>query len=146
MTFRIIAAGKTSHQYAKTGIAEYVKRLKRYGKFELIHVKESDSESVSKRLLEAAKGSIIIAMDERGEELTSTAFAKKMQGWTDDPTIKSVSFLIGASNGHTEELRKQSRLLLRLSKMTMMHELALLVLLEQIYRGQTILKGEPYHR
>ncbi len=146
MTFRIIAAGKTSHQYAKTGIAEYVKRLKRYGKFELIHVKDGDSASVSKRLLEAAKGSVLVTMDERGQEFTSTAFANKMQGWTDDPSVKSVSFLIGASDGHTEELRKQSHLLLRLSKMTMMHELALLVLLEQIYRGQTILRGEPYHR
>ncbi len=146
MTFRIIAAGKTSHQYAKTGIAEYLKRLQRYGKFELIHVKDGDSESVSKRLLEAAKGSVIIAMDERGKEFTSASFAQQMQGWTDDPTIKSVSFLIGASDGHTEALRQEARLLLRLSKMTMMHELALLVLLEQIYRGQTILRGEPYHR
>jgi len=146
MTFRIIAAGKTSHQYAKTGIAEYLKRLQRYGKFELIHVKDGDSVSVSKRLLDAAKGTYIIAMDERGKEFTSTAFAQKMRGWTDDPTIKAVTFLLGASDGHTEELRQQSSLLLRLSKMTMMHELALLTLLEQIYRGQTILKGEPYHR
>lgn len=146
MTFRIIAAGKTSHQFAKTGTAEYLKRLKRYGKFELVHVKDGDSASVSKRLLEAAKGTYIIAMDERGKEFTSVAFAQKMREWTDDPTIKTVTFLIGASDGHTEELRTHAKLLLRLSKMTMMHELALLTLLEQIYRGQTILKGEPYHR
>ena len=146
MTFRIIAAGKTSHQYAKTGIAEYLKRLKRYGKFELTHIKDGDSASVSKRLLDAAKGSYIIAMDERGKEFCSTAFAEKMRGWSDDPSIKTVTFLIGASDGHTDELRQHSNLLLRLSKMTMMHELALLTLLEQIYRGQTIIKGEPYHR
>ena len=146
MTFKIIAAGKTSHAYAKTGIAEYLKRLQRYGKFELIHVKDGDSEGVSKRLLEASKGALIVAMDERGKDLSSHAFAEQMRTWTDDPTIKSVCFLIGASDGHTEALRKQARLLLRLSKMTMMHELALLVLLEQIYRGQTILRGEPYHR
>jgi len=146
MTYRIIAAGKTSHAYAKTGIEEYLKRLKRYGKFELHHVKDGDSEVVSKRLMEAAKGALIVAMDERGKDLDSYEFATQMREWTDDPTIKSVCFLIGASDGHTEALRKEARYLLRLSKMTMMHELALLVLLEQIYRGQTILKGEPYHR
>ncbi len=146
MTFRIIAAGKTAQSYAKTGIAEYQKRLQRYGKFELVHVKDGDSETVSRRLLEAAKGSLIVAMDERGKDLSSHQFADQLRDWTDDPTIKSVSFLIGASDGHTDALRKEARLLLRLSKMTMMHELALLVLLEQIYRGQTILRGEPYHR
>jgi len=146
MTFRIIAAGKTSHQYAKTGIDEYLKRLKRYGKFELIHIKDGDSESVSKRLLEAAKGSLIVALDERGQDLTSTGFAKQMQQWTDNPVVKSVAFLIGASDGHTMALRQEAKLLLRLSTMTMMHELALLVLMEQIYRGQSILRGEPYHR
>lgn len=146
MTFKIIVAGKTSHVYAKAGVEEYIKRLQRYGKFELHYVKDGSSEDVSERLLKASKGSLIIAMDERGKDYSSKEFANQVREWTDDPTIKSVAFLIGASDGHTEELRKQSRLLLRLSKMTMMHELALLVLFEQIYRAQTILRGEPYHR
>ena len=146
MNIKIIAAGKASHGYAKQGIEEYSKRLKRYIKCELIYVKDGDSKSVSERLLKAAANSFIIAMDERGKDFTSHEFATRIQNWTDDPTIKTVSFLIGASDGHTEELRKKSNLLLRLSKMTMMHELALVVLLEQIYRAQTIIKGEPYHR
>ena len=146
MIFKVIVAGKASHSYAKTGVDEYIKRLKRYGKVELTFVKDGDSAAVSERLLKAADGSFIIAMDERGKEFTSHEFADKVRGWTDDPMVKSVAFLIGAADGHTEELRQKSRLLLRLSKMTLMHELALVVLLEQVYRAHTILRGEPYHR
>lgn len=146
MIFKVIVAGKASHSYAKTGVEEYLKRLKRYGKVELSFVKDGDSDGVSERLLKAAGNSLIIALDERGKEFTSRAFAQEIQAWTDDPTIKGVSFLIGAADGHNEALRKKAHLTLRLSKMTMMHELALVVLLEQIYRAHTILKGEPYHR
>lgn len=60
--------------------------------------------------------------------------------------IKSVSFLIGASDGHTPELREQSDEVWCLSKLTLQHELALVVLLEQIYRVATLRRGEPYHR
>jgi len=146
MVFKIIVAGKASHSYAQKGIDEYLKRLKRYGRFELHYVKNGDSESVSERLLKVAESSLIVALDERGEDFTSQQFSKKLQSWTDDPSVKSVSFLIGGADGHTEALRKKSSQILRLSKMTMMHELALVVFLEQIYRGCTINKGEPYHR
>lgn len=146
MTFKIIVAGKASHAYAKQGIEQYLKRLKRYGKVELIIVKDGDSVSVSERLLKAAEGSFLIAMDERGKDFTSKQFSDAVLGWTEDPAVKAVSFLIGASDGHTEELRQKAGLLLRLSYMTMMHELALVVLLEQLYRAHTIIRGEPYHR
>lgn len=146
MTFKILAAGKASHDYAKLGINEYVKRLKRYTKCELRFIKDGSSEDVSERLLKACKGSYIIALDERGKDFTSQSFAQNIRELTDNPGIKSVSFLIGASDGHTEALRKEAHQLIRLSKMTLMHELALVVLLEQIYRAHTILKGEPYHR
>ncbi len=146
MTFKIIVAGKASHAYAQKGIEEYLKRLKRYGKFEIYYVKAGESIAVSKRLQKVAENSLIVALDERGEDFSSYEFAGLLQGWTDDPSVKSVSFLIGAADGHTEELRKKSTKVLRLSKMTMMHELALVVFLEQLYRGCTINKGEPYHR
>lgn len=146
MILKVIVAGKASHAYAKTGIEEYLKRLRRYGKVELSFVKDGDSDAVSERLLKAAGNSLIIALDERGKEFTSHAFARELQGWKDDPTVKGISFLIGAADGHNEALRNRAHLTLRLSKMTMMHELALVVLLEQVYRAHTILKGEPYHR
>jgi 23S rRNA (pseudouridine1915-N3)-methyltransferase len=60
--------------------------------------------------------------------------------------IKCLSFLIGASDGHTAQLREQSDMVLSLSSLTMQHELVLVVLLEQIYRIATLRRGEPYHR
>jgi len=60
--------------------------------------------------------------------------------------VKRMSFLIGASDGHTEELRQQADFVWALSSLTMQHELALLVLTEQLYRIETMKKGEPYHR
>lgn len=146
MNFEIFAAGKPSLAYAKTGIAEYLKRLKRYGKVNLTYVKDGSSEAVSARLLEKSEGSIRVILDERGKSFTSKKFANQMLDWIEDPTVKKVSFLIGASDGHTDELRKKSDVLLNLSTLTLQHELALVVLLEQVYRGYTIIRGEPYHR
>ncbi len=60
--------------------------------------------------------------------------------------VKEITYLIGAADGHTEELRKSCDLVLSLSPLTLQHELALVVLLEQIYRVATLRRGEPYHR
>lgn len=145
MNHEIIAAGKPALKYAKDGTAEYLKRLQRYGKYKLTHIKDGSSEDVSKRLLEASKGTIRIAMDERGETPTTAEMVKLYNKW-EMRGFKKVTFLIGASDGHTQELRDEADFVLSLSAMTMMHELALVVLLEQIYRIATIKRGEPYHR
>jgi 23S rRNA (pseudouridine1915-N3)-methyltransferase len=146
MRLQIIAAGKPALAYAKSGIDEYVKRLSRYGGCEIIYVKAGSSEEVSVRLLEKSAGTFRIALDERGDRPTTRQLAETFANLEMRGEIKAVSFLIGASYGHTEELRKNANLILSLSSMTMQHELALLVLLEQIYRVATFRRGEPYHR
>lgn len=145
MNHEIIVAGKPSLKYAKDGTAEYLKRLQRYGKYKLTHIKDGSSEDVSKRLFEASKGTVRIVMDERGEIPTTGELVKLYNKW-EMRGFKNVSFLIGASDGHTQELRDQADFVLSLSRLTLMHELALVVLLEQIYRIATIKRGEPYHR
>ena len=145
MNHEIIVAGKPALKYAKDGTAEYLKRLTRYGKYQLTHIKDGSSEDVSKRLFEASKGSFRIVLDERGKSPTTAEFVDLYNKW-EMRGVKNVSFLIGASDGHTEELRTQADYVLSLSSMTMQHELALVVLLEQIYRIATIKRGEPYHR
>lgn len=145
MNHEIIAAGKPALKYAKDGTAEYLKRLQRYGNYKLTHIKDGSSEDVSKRLLDASKGTVRIAMDERGETPTTGELVKLYNKW-EMRGFKKVTFLIGASDGHTQELRDEADFVLSLSAMTMMHELALVVLLEQIYRVATIKRGEPYHR
>ncbi len=143
---RILAAGKPSLAYAKTGVEEYLKRLGRYGNCELEYLKAGDSVSVSAALLEKSAGSHRIAMDERGERLTTAVWAERLAALEMRGDIKAVSFLIGASDGHTEELRRHCDAVWSLSALTMQHELALVVLLEQLYRVATLRRGEPYHR
>lgn len=146
MTWRILAAGKPALAYAKTGIAEYLKRLQRGAKVELIYLKAGDSESVSADLLARSEGTFRIALDERGHDWTTDQFVDQLNTWEMDPGIKTISLLIGASDGHTPELRKNANAVWALSPLTLQHELALVVLLEQLYRAYTIKRGEPYHR
>lgn len=145
MKHQIIAAGKPALGYAKTGVAEYLKRLKRYGSYELKHIKDGSSEDVSHRLSETSEGTLRIVMDERGKHLTTTQLTQKINDW-EMRGIKRASYLIGASDGHTEALRNRADLVWALSPLTLQHELALVVLLEQLYRVATIQRGEPYHR
>ncbi len=146
MRIRILVAGKPSLAYARSGVEEYLKRLGRYGSHELEFLKAGDSESVSSALLERSAGTFRIAMDERGEALVTQAWADKFAALEMRGEIKAVSFLIGASDGHTPALREACDAVWSLSKLTLQHELALVVLLEQLYRVATLRKGEPYHR
>lgn len=145
MKILILAAGKPALAYAKTGVQEYAKRLTRYAPVELRYVRDGSSADVSARLLEASEGHYRIALDERGERLTTEQLADRFRHWHMS-AVKKIAFLIGASDGHTDELRHRADAILSLSSLTLQHELALLLLYEQIYRVHTLLKGEPYHR
>ena len=146
MNWKIYAAGKPALAYAKTGIEEYFKRLTRGAKIELIYLKAGDSETVSKDLLTRSEGTFRIALDERGKDWDTDQFVAKVNQWEMDPGIKTISLLIGASDGHTQDLRTQCNAVWALSPLTLQHELALVVLLEQLYRAYSIKRGEPYHR
>jgi len=146
MNIRLFVAGKPSLAYAKSGVAEYLKRLSRYGSYELIHLKAGASEKVSADLLARTEGHFRIALDERGKALTTTQWAKQFETLEMNGEVKNASFLIGASDGHTEELRQKADAIWQLSSLTLQHELALVVLLEQLYRVATYRRGEPYHR
>lgn len=145
MKLLIASAGKPALSYAKDGIRLYLERLRPFGKVDMVTVKDGSSEDVSARLMEASKDCLRIALDERGELWTTTQFTGMVKEWQLH-SVKKVAFLIGASNGHTEALRQQCDHLMALSKFTLQHELALVVLLEQLYRVHTIIAGTPYHR
>ena len=87
----------------------------------------------------------IIALDERGEEPSSRAFAKKIAHWRDEG-VPGIAFLIGGADGHTDMVRNRADYLLSFGRMTLPHFLARVVLSEQIYRAKMILDGHPYHR
>lgn len=146
MRWQIIVAGKPALAYAKSGCEEYLQRLQRYVDAQLLVVKAGSSSEVSQRLWEKSQGSYRVVLDERGDRPTTRQLSDRLAALEMRGEIKAVSFLIGASDGHTVALREQADWLLSLSSMTMQHELAQVVLLEQLYRVATLRKGEPYHR
>jgi 23S rRNA (pseudouridine1915-N3)-methyltransferase len=146
MHIRVIAAGKPSLAYAKAGMEEYLRRLSRFGGYEVVAVKAGSRDEVSARLLERSQGCYRIALDERGESLGTRAFADRLESVALRGDVKHTAFLIGAADGHNEALRTASDLLLALSPFTLQHELALVVLLEQLYRAASLKTGSPYHR
>ncbi|MCX6873731.1 MAG: 23S rRNA (pseudouridine(1915)-N(3))-methyltransferase RlmH [Verrucomicrobia bacterium] len=146
MHIRLIVAGQPALAYARAGVAEYMKRLSRFGGYEMVTVKAGSRDEVSARLLEKSQGCHRIALDERGECLSTRAFAEKLATLAMRGDIKTTAFLIGAADGHNEALRKCCDGILALSPFTLQHELALLVLLEQLYRVAALKSGSPYHR
>ena len=147
MKWQILTIGKPSLAYAKSGVDEYLKRMQRYTKLEIKSIaKEAGKEKNSRALLDASNSCFRIVMDERGKPISTPEFAKIVEDWQMNGSVKKIAILIGGADGHSEEVRDRADLILSLSAFTLQHELALLVLLEQIYRVHTILKGEPYHR
>ncbi len=146
MNIRLIVAGKPALAYAKAGVDEYLKRLTRMGSYEWVTVKAGSREEVSARLLERSQGCFRVALDERGLSLDTRSFAARLTALADRGDVKTVAFLIGAADGHSPALRDACELVLTLSPFTLQHELALLVLLEQLYRVASLQCGSPYHR
>lgn len=142
----VLAGGKPSLPYARDGAELYIRRLHPYGGVEVQYVKDSGgAERVGERLLSASEGCLRVALDERGENWSTREMEAKWRDW-ELHSVKRVAFLIGAADGHSERLREACDFVISLGRHTMQHELALVVLLEQIYRIRTLLAGTPYHR
>lgn len=143
--FFIFTVGKPKLAYAKEGVAEYFPRLERYGKVFWKQISEGTREQESKKLLALTEGMFRVVLDETGQPTRSLQLAQKMDLW-DGQAIKDVAFIIGGANGHEEVLKLKGDWILSLSTLTLQHEMALVLLLEQLYRAQTIRRKEPYHR
>ena len=92
------------------------------------------------------KTGLIVALDERGETLSSPEFAIKISGWQNQAPGNEITFLIGGADGFDNEVRKKAKFLMSFGKQTWPHMLVRVMLLEQIYRAQQITAGHPYHR
>jgi 23S rRNA (pseudouridine1915-N3)-methyltransferase len=141
---KIAWIGKTKEPSIQSLTDEYLKRLSHYADTEGIALKDdsallklcgSDARSVRHTL---------VLLDSRGKQFSSEEFAKFMGEYQDRHPLPLL-FAVGPANGFKAETRQAATLLLSLGKMTLAHELARVVLLEQIYRAFTILKGHPYH-
>ena len=159
MKITIIAVGKLKEKYLKQGIQEYLKRLSAYAKVDIIeladekapeNMSEAQMLEVKQKEGERILGNIgqdtyVITLEINGKMLSSEQLAAKMDELATYGKSK-VAFVIGGSLGLSEDVQKRSDLALSFSKMTFPHQLMRLVLLEQVYRGFRIIRGEPYHK
>lgn len=155
MTIKLIAIGKTDSKELQSLILNYSSRLQHYVKFELIiipDVKNSKnlSESEQKRkvgeaILKLTKPSdVLVLMDEKGKQFTSVEFSEVLQKRMNSG-IKNLLVVIGGPYGFSNETYNRANQKISLSKMTFSHQMVRLFIVEQLYRGFTILKNEPYH-
>ena len=96
-------------------------------------------------LAAVSRGAIVVALDRRGRQMDSAAFARQLGRWRDQ-SVAEIAFLIGGADGHADALLEKASLVLSFGALTWPHQLARAMLAEQIYRGQQILAGHPYHR
>ena len=140
MKIRLVLLGKTRRAECRAMLDDYVARIKRYAEVELAEVRE---DSAALRKLEFSSGSVVLLLDAGGRQHTSAEFARWL-GRERDRGVREIAFLCGGAEGFPEALRKQATTKLSLSTLTMPHELARVVLAEQIYRAFAILARHPY--
>ena len=155
MKIRLITLGKTAFKYLEEGMDIYKKRLQHYAPFEYLEIplpkpsKKATFESIKmdegKKLLKVINNDeFLILFDENGKEYSSTGFAKFLEKNMISGR-KTLTFVIGGAYGFSAEVYQRANGKLALSQMTFSHQMVRLFAIEQIYRGQSILKGEPYH-
>ncbi len=135
----ILAEGRLKDALLEEACAEYFQRCHR-----TLPLKVKELRDLA-ALRQAIPGRCtLVVLDERGEQLTSREFARRLERWISVPL--PLVFVIGGANGLDDELRGRASLLLGLGKMTFAHRLVRLLLAEQLYRAVSILEGSPYHR
>ncbi len=159
MNISIVCVGKIKEKYFMEGIKEYQKRLQRYCKLDIIEVPDEKApENLSEAEMEIVKekegqrilakikdGTYVFVLDIGGKQLSSESYAQNVDR-LGISGHSNIAFVIGGSLGLSEQVLKRSDFKLSFSKMTFPHQLMRLILLEQIYRGFKIIKGEPYHK
>ncbi len=134
MKLQLLFIGKPRSREANLLAQEYAGRIKRYCKFEMVQLKDEKAAAAYSRVLK-------VVLDPAGEQMTSRELAAFFE-----KTTRETAFFVGGAEGFSDEFRARADRLISLSKMTLPHELARVILAEQIYRAFTILRGHPYPR
>lgn len=154
MKITFVSIGGIKKSYIKEGLDDYLGRVKRYVKTSVVEIKEvkaagprmrtdalkKEAERIFKKL---SPGGFKVVLDERGKAYTSAGLSTLLRDLM-DRGCRDLYLIVGGPYGLDPSLSESADLLMSLSPMTMPHELARLVLSEQVYRAFTILKGEPY--
>jgi len=152
MKFEFWFVGKTTEKYLDEGIQTYLSRIQHHiqaGVKIIPSSKESDSRKISedecRRLLALLKPTdFLVLLDERGKQFTSIALSSEIEKWMHG-RAKNIVFLVGGAFGVNDQVRERAGLILSASKFTFTHQMIRLILMEQIYRAFSIIKGEKYH-
>ena len=155
MRLTILCMGKAKERFIQEGIEKYLRYLKPYANASIKELKEEkiqdlkDAPSIRKKESEkifkaVPAGAYLVSLDERGEEFTSHEFAALLNN-TLESGVREMIFIIGGAMGLDEAVVARSHKTVALSRWTFTHEMARLVLLEQLYRAFTIIKGKTYH-
>ncbi len=138
MNIKVVLEGKLKESFYKTGAFEYQKRL--LGRVEIIEVNNIEEYIKNKQ------NAYIVTLEIEGKELSSVEFASKLKEIEQDGFYNEILFLIGGAQGLSKNVRAKSDFKFSMSKLTFLHQEAVLILIEQIYRAYKILNNEPYHK
>jgi 23S rRNA (pseudouridine1915-N3)-methyltransferase len=154
MKIAVLNIGRTAETWLKDGLAIYENRLRHYVPFEMVYLQEPRSKNLSEKMQKENEGRIILSalanfdyrvlLDERGKMLSSSAFSGFLQNAMNRGT-KNLAFVTGGPYGFSDEVYQAVPERISLSEMTFSHQMIRLLFLEQLYRGFTIIRGEPYH-
>lgn len=145
MGITVIAVGKLKERFWKDAVAEYLKRLGGYAKVRVIEVPDKGLQFEEAEILRAAGSSYLVLLAIEGMQRTSMGISKHLEELMNRGT-SDIAFCIGGSDGVTDAVRKRADETLSFGEITLPHNLARVVLLEQIYRAFKIMRGEPYHK
>ncbi len=154
MKLRIISVGHKMPSWVETACAEYTKRMPREATVEIIDIKPekraagNSTENIqlieAKRILEAIGKDYCIALDERGQEVTTLQLADKFKDW--QFSGRDVALIIGGADGLHASVKQKADWLWGLSKLTLPHAMVRVLLAEQLYRAHSVITNHPYHR
>ncbi len=155
MQIVLLAVNDQKEEWLNLVAAQYLKKIKPYVQFEIQWIKpyRESRDDLQKKIKKEAElilkkiesSDTIVVCDERGESLDSMLFSKKIGRWKETIGSRRLIFIVGGAYGLDTELKKKAQTVLKLSPMVMNHHMATAVLLEQLYRAQTILNNIPYH-
>lgn len=142
---KIICVGKIKEQYLKDAILEYKKRISRYHKLEIIELPDNSIEEEGNAILKVINDKdYVITLEIEGQMIDSIEFSNRIEKIFIEHS--NITFIIGGSDGLSDEIKAISNFKLSFSKMTFPHQLFRVILLEQIYRAFKIMKNETYHK
>lgn len=155
MNIKLIVVGKSESEHLRSWVEVYVKRLSHYTGFEIVtlpdvknaknlsvgELKEREGEMILRQIEKADK---VVLLDEKGKEFSSMEFSKYLEKQM-NTSVRTLAFVVGGAFGFSPKVYEKIGERIAISRMTFSHQMIRLLVVEQIYRAFTILKGEPYH-